>query len=77
MEQHAFRIRAFEGCEYLQILQDKDDPLTVFTYSHWTDEEALEHYRNSDLFRELWPQARNKFAEKPQAWTVDRVIERP
>jgi len=69
------RIRAFEGCEYLQVLRDRNDPNTLFTYSHWTDEAALENYRRSDLFKEMWAGAKARFAERAQAWSVDKFIE--
>lgn len=74
MAENAGRIRAFDGCEHLEILQDRNDGSTVFTYSHWRDEHALENYRNSDTFRELWSFGRGQFAEKPAAWSFDRVI---
>ena len=75
MEMNSARIRAFDGCEYLQILPSNNEDRVVFTYSHWRDEAALEAYRYSDLFKELWPQAKARFAEQPEAWTVDRFIE--
>jgi len=75
MHKNTPRIRAFDGCEYLQVFRDKNDPNIVFTYSHWINEAALENYRQSDLFKEMWAGAKSRFAEKAQAWSVDQIIE--
>ena len=47
-------ILAFEGCRMVELYQDISDPSTFFTYSHWDGEAALEGYRNSEFFREVW-----------------------
>ena len=73
--QNAYLIKAVDGCEYLRILQAKQNPNEFFTYSYWRDEAALETYRKSDLFRRLWSRAKEGFAAKPEAWSVDNVIE--
>lgn len=63
-------IRAFEGCEHLELWQDQHDPRICFTYSHWVNEEALQQYRNSELFRQTWKKTKVLFAERPEAWTL-------
>ncbi len=63
-------IRSFEGCHHLELWQDANDASIFFTYSHWVDEQALEHYRKSPLFKETWQLTKALFAEKAQAWTV-------
>lgn len=62
-------IAAFPGCLHLQGLQDTSKPNIFFTYSHWDNEASLNKYRHSDLFSEVWPQAKEWFEEKPEAWT--------
>ena len=62
-------IAAFPGCLQLQGLQDIKNTNVFFTYSHWDNEESLNKYRNSELFNEVWPQAREWFEEKPEAWS--------
>jgi quinol monooxygenase YgiN len=62
-------IAAFSGCKHLQGLQDITNINVFFTYSHWESEEALNTYRHSELFNEVWPQAREWFEEKPEAWS--------
>ena len=69
------KIRAFEGCLFLELYQDKKKPEVFFTYSHWTDEEALETYRNSALFKEVWSRTRLLFQRKAEAWSVDTLYQ--
>ncbi|GAB7087650.1 putative quinol monooxygenase [Marinifilum fragile] len=63
-------ILAFEGCSYLQVLQDQNNPSIFFTVSHWESELALNIYRESDFFRGNWSQVKQWFANKPQAWSM-------
>jgi quinol monooxygenase YgiN len=37
------------------------------THSHWKSEEALEQYRNSDLFQSTWSTVKPLFAARPEA----------
>ncbi len=69
-EPFATKIRNFPGCTYLQILQDKDSPNVIFSYSHWCDEADLDNYRNSDLFKSIWPKTKSMFLAKAEAWTT-------
>ncbi|XLS30853.1 putative quinol monooxygenase [Flavobacteriaceae bacterium M23B6Z8] len=71
------KIRAFEGCSFLELYQAKDTPEIFFTYSYWDSEEALENYRNSELFKTVWKQTKILFAGKPEAWSVDRIESLP
>lgn len=74
---NAYLIQNFDGCEYLRILQVENSSNTFFTYSYWQSAEHLEIYRKSDLFNRLWSKAKVGFIAKPEAWTVDVVIELP
>jgi quinol monooxygenase YgiN len=68
-------IRAFPGCQHLELWQDADDPAVFCTYSHWEGEAALEAYRQSDLFRDTWAQARQLFAVRAQAFSVRQALD--
>ena len=61
------RIRAFPGCQHLELWQDPRYEGVLTTYSHWTDAEALDAYRHSDLFRSTWKRTRRLFAAPPEA----------
>ena len=64
------RIRDFEGCTYLQVLQDVNDPCIIFSHSFWESEERLNRYRNSDFFKDTWKLTKPGFAAKAEAWSV-------
>ena len=66
-------IRNFEGCTNLELWQDKKQPHIFFTYSWWDTEEHLEVYRNSHFFDDTWTLTKQKFAGKPEAWTVEQL----
>ena len=67
-------IRNFEGCTQLELWQDKNQPGVFFTYSLWDSEEHLNNYRASHFFDDTWSLTRQKFAARPEAWTVDTVV---
>ncbi|MGB3181703.1 MAG: putative quinol monooxygenase [Cyclobacteriaceae bacterium] len=68
-------IRHFPGCSHLTLLQDHDNPAIYITYSHWKNEEALNAYRYSELFAEVWPATKALFAGKPVAFSMHNYIE--
>lgn len=65
-------IASFEGCSYLSLLKDKNAKNVYFTYSYWEDEAALERYRNSDFFRNIWNEVKLKFNKQPEAWSLEK-----
>lgn len=68
------KIQSFEGCQALELLNDIKNSNTFFTYSHWQSEDHLNNYRNSDLFNAVWSKTKILFSEKPEAWSVNRII---
>jgi heme-degrading monooxygenase HmoA len=42
------------------------------TYSIWENTDALENYRKSDLFKEVWSQTKMLFAAPAQAWSLEQ-----
>ncbi|WP_159780621.1 putative quinol monooxygenase [Flavobacterium sp. 9AF] len=68
------KIRNFEGNEFLELYQDKNDPRIFFTYSYWQQEENLEEYRKSVLFTEVWNFTKALFSDKPEAWSVNKLV---
>ena len=69
-EQIKYKIRKVEGCEYLELMEDYDDPNSFSTYSKWQDEKALEAYRQSELFDGVWANTKAMFAKKPIAFSL-------
>ena len=63
------QIRAFPGCAYLALWQDTAYPTILTTHSHWSGPEALEAYRQSDLFKQTWAKTKPLFAAPPRAFS--------
>ena len=68
------KIRNFEGNRFLELYQDKNNPCIFFTYSYWETEQNLENYRHSALFDEVWTFTKKLFNDKPEAWSVDKLV---
>ncbi len=73
-EERKDKIRSFEGCTHLELWQDDLNSNIFFTYSHWNNEAALIHYRNSAFFRDTWVQTKQMFAAKAEAWSVNKLV---
>ncbi len=72
--ENQLKIRNSEGCELLELYRDKANPTVFFTYSYWQEENHLENYRNSDLFKNVWAKTKLLFSDKPEAWSVDKLV---
>ncbi len=68
------KIRAFEGCQFLELYQDKENANIFFTYSYWNTEQDLNNYRKSDLFINVWSKTKTLFNAKPEAWSVNKIV---
>ena len=66
------RIRQMTGCLHLELWQDASSPNIYCTYSHWESEEALNSYRKSALFGEVWPATKALFAAPATAFSNHR-----
>ncbi|OYQ37541.1 antibiotic biosynthesis monooxygenase [Flavobacterium cyanobacteriorum] len=67
-------IRNFPGNRFLELYRDRENPSVFFTYSYWEREEDLENYRQSELFNEVWAFTKQFFNNKPEAWSVDKLV---
>jgi len=69
-------IRAFPGCNHLELLQGTSANTSVFmTYSYWNSEEDLNNYRYSDLFAETWKATKMMFSRKAEAISLNKLHE--
>ncbi|WP_288428593.1 antibiotic biosynthesis monooxygenase family protein [uncultured Spirosoma sp.] len=66
-------IRAFPGNHHLDLLRDPENPAVRMTYSLWESVDALEAYRQSELFRTTWAATKLLFAEKPIAFSGEKL----
>jgi quinol monooxygenase YgiN len=65
-------INAFDGCESLELMEDLQNNCIFFTISSWKNEECLELYRDSYLFKNTWFKVKPLFSEKAQAWSLSK-----
>jgi (4S)-4-hydroxy-5-phosphonooxypentane-2,3-dione isomerase len=71
------KIRNAKGNCFLELYQDKNNPCIFFTYSFWETEEDLENYKKSALFDNVWNYTKKLFNDKPEAWSVDKIVSLP
>ena len=69
------KIRHFPGCSHLELLRDYNKPNIFSTYSYWADEAALDNYRHSELFGQVWKKTKILFSEKPTAFSLRKHTE--
>lgn len=69
------RVSTFENCYGMRLLQDLNHPNIVFTYSNWKNEEALNNYRDSELFQGVWSTIKPWFGARAEAWSVSTYFE--
>ncbi len=69
-EENGPKIRAFDGCLGVDLVQDMYRPYVFFTISKWDSEEALEAYRQSDFFRNTWKKTKVLFSVPAHAWST-------
>lgn len=68
------QIRAMPGCRFLELWQDADEPNVYCTHSHWDSADALNAYRRSALFGQVWPATKALFAAPPVAFSVRPAV---
>ena len=74
-EKNKQSIRNFPGCDHLELWQDENEKNIFLTYSHWKNEEALNQYRDSELFKTVWSFTKALFAARPIAFSSKKLQE--
>ena len=67
-------IAGMEGCLHLELWRDTQEPNVFVTHSHWVSEDALNSYRSSAFFEDVWKETKVLFSEKPLAFSVEKVL---
>ena len=67
-------IENFQGCQKTNLFRVAGTESQYFTISYWNNEESLESYRASELFRNVWSTVKPLFSSKAEAWTLNGVI---
>ena len=60
-----------EGCMHVELLRATTPQNVFFTLSIWENEQALESYRQSELFISTWARTKALFSERAEAWSVN------
>ncbi|MFZ1750750.1 MAG: antibiotic biosynthesis monooxygenase family protein [Saprospiraceae bacterium] len=63
-------ISTFAGCIHLSLMKDADHAHIFYTVSEWASPEALENYRQSELFRATWAKTKLLFSDRPRAYSL-------
>lgn len=74
-EENKHFIRNFPGCTHLELWQDENQKNIFITYSFWEDENTLNQYRDSELFKSVWEDTKSLFSEKPIAFSSKKLQE--
>ena len=67
------KIRQYPGVKQLELHRDTGQSNVFYTYSKWDSEQALETYRQSELFKYAWGEVKPWFGSKPQAFSLQKV----
>lgn len=68
------QIRAMPGCRYLSLHRDHHHAHVFYTLSKWDSQEALDGYRQTELFASTWAATRVLFDDKPQAHSLEEEV---
>lgn len=69
------KIKGAKGCKDVALFSDCEDPCTLFTVSSWESIDDLNAYRKSDLFTATWSRTKPLFAQKAEAWSLERLAQ--
>ena len=72
-EGHREDIKSFDGFSSIELFKEVSNHQVLFTYSIWEDETALENYRTSTYFRDVWSRTKILFSAKAEAWSLEKV----
>jgi quinol monooxygenase YgiN len=72
-EQSQPTIKAMAGCHHVELWQDLELSNVFITHSHWDDVAALNAYRDSTFFKNVWCQTKVLFIDKPIVFSANKV----
>lgn len=67
------KIASFNGCQELRMLKAIDSTGVYTTVSTWTNQDALEQYRQSDLFKKTWSTVKPMFTARAVAYSYNEL----
>jgi len=76
-QKYSNQISHFPGCRMLNLIQHQEHPGSVSTYSIWESEDDLNNYRNSTLFKTVWPATKVLFQKSASATSHQVLFAEP
>ena len=67
------KILTFDGCHSVKLVRDINAHNIFFTLSIWDSENALNKYRESKTFKDIWSKTKPLFSHKAKAWSVKEI----
>lgn len=68
-------IQNVKGCMHLELMRDTEDPNVFITVSHWESTRALNSYRKSELFKNVWRRVKAHFSQPADAFSMEAYVE--
>lgn len=68
-EKHRKRLLDLDGCDEVKVYRGADNSDDFITVSRWRDDESLQAYRKSELFREVWSKVKPRFRKRAEAFS--------
>ena len=68
-------IQNMAGCAFLELMRDTEDPNVFITISHWDSTAALDRYRKSELFKNVWHRVKQLFSQPAEAFSMERYFD--
>ena len=72
-KKHQIHMKNLDDCYSLSLKKDLGTEGVFFTHSIWESEHALNNYRSSPYFLNIWAVIKPWFIDRAQAWTVTNV----
>lgn len=74
-ERYKSKIKNAPGCTSLELIRNLDIPHQISTLSRWKSVQDLNNYRDSEIFKEVWPLTKIHFGAKPIAQSFSILTE--
>ncbi|WP_235297269.1 putative quinol monooxygenase [Portibacter marinus] len=69
-QEHRQKMLENEICSSLEVLEDIKEKGLFFTISTWDSEDALQQYRSSSYFEDIWGKVKPWFKARAEAWSL-------
>jgi quinol monooxygenase YgiN len=64
------KLQAVDGCLFASLIKSKPDKDEFVSLTFWKTQQQAENYENSDVFKNLYEQAKKYFSEATDEWKI-------